>query len=80
VELVLSCRKCNLKKHSSLPNEKYIKKLGKRNTDYSNVIYDLKKSVKRLAAGSDLEQIINKCYQIITMPALVLAQSTYSDN
>jgi hypothetical protein len=46
-----------------VPNEKYIKRLVKRNLDYSNVIDDLEKSVKRLAAGGDHEQIINKYYQ-----------------
>ncbi len=39
---VLTCRKCNLKKHSSLPSEKFIYKLVERNNEFSNMIDPLK--------------------------------------
>jgi hypothetical protein len=61
--LVLTCRKCNLRKHSSLPDERRIKQLVSRNTHYSNVINELRKSLRRLDAGSNQEQVINKYYQ-----------------
>ena len=58
--LVLSCRKCNLKKHSSLPPYQYIELLAKRNTEYCNVIGSLKKSLLKLEPESNYENAIRK--------------------
>lgn len=61
--LVLTCRVCNLKKHSSLPSEKFIYKLVERNNEYSNTIGSLKKSLIRLDTGANYERTIIKHYQ-----------------
>lgn len=60
--LVLACAKCNIKKHSSLPQEDYILKLVKRNSEYSDKIEELRKSVKRLEVDHDQEFAIKKYY------------------
>ena len=44
--LVLSCRECNLKKHSSLPHNRFIGLLLERNMDYKDSIEPLKKSLQ----------------------------------
>jgi hypothetical protein len=61
--LVLTCRKCNLKKHSSLPSEKFIYKLVERNKEFSNTIDPLKKSLSRLDPETNYERAITKHFQ-----------------
>ncbi len=61
--LVLTCRKCNLKKHSSLPSEKFIFKLVERNKEFSNTIDSLKKSLSRLDPETNYERAITKHFQ-----------------
>jgi 5-methylcytosine-specific restriction endonuclease McrA len=61
--LVLSCRDCNLKKHSSLPPERFIYKLVERNNEYFNTIDPLKKSLIRLDPETNYERAITKHFQ-----------------
>jgi hypothetical protein len=61
--LVLSCRKCNLKKHSSLPNIGLIKILINRNKNYRDGIDILKKSLAKLETAGNQEGVIMKHYQ-----------------
>jgi hypothetical protein len=61
--LVLACRTCVLKKHSSLPTEKFIYRLVDRNKEYSNTIYPLKKSLIRLDPETNYERAITKHFQ-----------------
>lgn len=60
--LVLSCRACNLKKHSSLPSDYHIKRLTKRNAEYSDKIELLKKSLMKLDPENHYENAIMKHY------------------
>lgn len=61
--MVLSCQKCNLKKHSSLPSKKYLELLIKRNGQYRSRIEDLQKSLHRLDLDGNQEKSIWKHYQ-----------------
>lgn len=61
--LVLSCRKCNLKKHSSLPPKQFIKLLVRRNDQLCNIIFGMKKSLLKLDPGLLQEKTIMKHYQ-----------------
>jgi hypothetical protein len=61
--LVLTCRGCNLKKHSSLPSEKFIYKLVERNNEHSHTIAPLKKSLFRLDPETNYERAITKHFQ-----------------
>lgn len=61
--LVLTCRNCNLKKHSSLPPDRFIELLVKRNNDYYNIMELLKKSLLRLDLENKYESIIKKHFQ-----------------
>jgi hypothetical protein len=61
--LVLTCRTCNLKKHSSLPPNRFIELLVKRNNDYYNIIVQLKKSLFRLDSENKYENAIKKHFQ-----------------
>jgi hypothetical protein len=61
--LVLCCRDCNLKKHSSLPSDIFITHLVNRNEKYSNVIELLHKSLLRLDSQQKYEKAIRKHYQ-----------------
>jgi hypothetical protein len=61
--LVLSCRRCNLVKHSSLPADTFIYSLVNRNNNYSNVIEVLRKSLLRLDLEQKYESAIRKHYQ-----------------
>ncbi len=61
--LVLTCRGCNLKKHSSLPSEKFIYKLVERNNEYCDTIDPLKKSLIRLDPETNYERAIAKHFQ-----------------
>lgn len=61
--LVLSCRTCNLKKHSSLPSRDYVRSLISRNERYSNIIYPLQKSVLRLDPWGNHGAAIMRYYQ-----------------
>ena len=60
--LVLACGRCNIKKHSSLPQEDYIEKLVKRNFEYCYKIEDMKKSINRLGVEEKQEESIKKYY------------------
>lgn len=62
--LVLTCRTCNLQKHSSLPPVKFVNQLANRNIEYSTTILDLKRSVQRLNVLGNSEEGILKLYQI----------------
>lgn len=61
--LVLCCRDCNLKKHSSLPLEIFISKLVTRNERYYNIIEILSKSLLKLDSERKYENAIRKHYQ-----------------
>jgi len=56
----LACQNCNCKKLGSLPSEKYLEKLIKRNKNYRKKIPMLEKSLKIL--GSEFEKIIRDYY------------------
>jgi HNH endonuclease len=61
--LVLACRNCNLKKHSSLPPEQFVKLLAERNEQYCDTMNGLKKSLLRLDPELQQERAIMKHYQ-----------------
>ena len=61
--LVLSCRECNLRKHSSLPQEEYIERLLKRDIQYFDEIELLKKSLLKLDVEKHYESAIRKHYR-----------------
>jgi 5-methylcytosine-specific restriction endonuclease McrA len=61
--LVLTCRSCNLKKHSSLPVEVFMEKLIDRNKVYSESIELLKKSLIRLSSENEFEKVLTRYYQ-----------------
>ena len=61
--LVLTCRNCNLKKHSSLPSDLFIEHLINRNNEYYNIIEPLKKSLLRLDSENKSENAIKKYFQ-----------------
>jgi len=61
--LVLSCRTCNLKKHSSLPARDLVTVLINRNKQYCDMIDALKKSLLRLDPPGNQEAAIMKHYQ-----------------
>ena len=61
--LVLTCRNCNLQKHSSLPPEKFVRQLANRNLEYSATILDLKRSTQRLNVLGNPEGAIMKLYK-----------------
>jgi 5-methylcytosine-specific restriction endonuclease McrA len=61
--LVLACRGCNLKKHSSLPPDLFIERLVSRNLKYCNHIEPLKKSLLKLDSEKKYEKAIRKYYQ-----------------
>ncbi len=61
--LVLSCRKCNLKKHSSLPHDRFIELLVERNMDYKDDIEPLKISLFKLDSENNYKNAIGKHYQ-----------------
>jgi len=62
-KLVLSCRDCNLKKHSSLPPKQFVKLLMKRNDLHCDTVKGLKKSLLRLDPELQQERAIMKHYQ-----------------
>jgi hypothetical protein len=55
--LVLSCRDCNLRKHSSLPSERYLEHLLERDIEYFDKIEPLKKSLLKLDPENRYETI-----------------------
>jgi hypothetical protein len=59
--LVLSCSRCNLRKHSSLPPAEFIDKLV-QSYDAQNT-RELKKSLLRLDASGNHEDALNRYYQ-----------------
>ena len=61
--LVLCCRDCNLKKHSSLPSDIFITHLLNRNEKYCKDIELLHKSLLRLDSERKYENAIRKHYQ-----------------
>jgi hypothetical protein len=61
--LVLACGQCNIRKHSSLPQEEYVKKLVERNNEYCDKIEELRKSIIRLEVEHKQEYAIKKYYQ-----------------
>jgi hypothetical protein len=61
--LVLTCRTCNLMKHDSLPEEKYIHKLIDRNNLFSGRISYLKKSLLKLDPGNNHGDSVLRHYQ-----------------
>jgi hypothetical protein len=61
--LILSCRRCNLVKHSSLSSKIFIDRLVERNERYSNVIENLRKSLLRLDAEQKYKNAIEKHYE-----------------
>lgn len=61
--LVLSCRSCNLKKHSSLPASDFVKLLVSRNGRYCGIINSLQKSLLRLDPSGNQEEAITRYYQ-----------------
>ena len=61
--LALTCRECILKKHRSLPPERFIYKLVERNNEYSSVIDPLNKSLIRLDSENNYERAITKHFQ-----------------
>lgn len=61
--LVLSCRDCNLRKHSSLPSDHHIEHLLKRDIEYFDKIELLKKSLLRLDSENRYESAIRKYYR-----------------
>jgi hypothetical protein len=61
--LVLACRRCNLKKHSSLPVNTFMDKLIIRNRTCSGSMDLLKKSLLRLSPEDEFEKAIRRYYQ-----------------
>jgi hypothetical protein len=61
--MVLVCRGCNLKKHGSLPSERFVYRLVERNKEYLDTIDLLKKSLSRLNPESNCERAITKLFQ-----------------
>ena len=61
--LVLTCRSCNLKKHSSLAPKHFLESLVNRNNQYCDTVVGLKKSLLRLDPDLDQEKAIRKHYQ-----------------
>lgn len=61
--LVLTCRNCNLKKHSSLPPDQIAVHLVIRNKEYCNTIQPLNKSLLRLDSENKYENAITRYYQ-----------------
>lgn len=61
--LVLTCRDCNLKKHSSLPPKQFVRLLMRRNDLYCDMINGLKRSLLRLDPELQQERAIMKHYQ-----------------
>lgn len=59
--LVLTCRRCNLRKHSSLPQVDFVRKLV-RSYDLQKT-GELKKSLLRLDASGNYEMALNRYYQ-----------------
>jgi 5-methylcytosine-specific restriction endonuclease McrA len=61
--LVLTCRNCNLKKHSSLPTEPFMDKLVYRNKIFSESDDLLRTSLRRVSSGDEFEKVIRRYYQ-----------------
>ncbi|MDI1495471.1 MAG: HNH endonuclease [Cenarchaeum symbiont of Oopsacas minuta] len=62
--LVLSCKECNLKKSSSLPEEKYVDNLIGRDQKYSKTMELMEKSLYRLSLKGLWENEIQSHYKI----------------
>ena len=62
--LVLSCKECNLRKSSSLPEEKYIDELIGRDQKYSKTMELMSKSLYRLSLKGSWENEIQSHYKI----------------
>lgn len=61
--LVLTCRDCNLRKHSSLPQQEFINNLIERNKTYSLMIEPLKRSLLKLDPDNNYESVIKRHFQ-----------------
>jgi hypothetical protein len=61
--LVLSCKNCNLKKHSSLPQASYVERLLKRDTRYFERLELLRKSLLNLDPEYRYEKAVWKHYR-----------------
>ena len=62
--LVLSCQECNLRKSSSLPEEKYVDDLIVRDQKYSKTMELMSKSLYRLSLKGSWENEIQSHYKI----------------
>lgn len=62
--LVLSCQDCNLGKHSSLPEKKFINELVDRDYKYAKTMNIMRDSIKALSIKGSWKNEINNHYRI----------------